>query len=459
MLKFQLARQASIRLKLQSSLYLMIIFYLAGCSGGSPASVIPPLTSLSAVTATPTAVPIITPSVLPTSTIRVAPSASPSALLGRHLLFRVENTVSEEVWITTYPFSNVRPLLREDGFLYGQPIWSYDGQWLAFARTAAGCPASESSIWVSRGDGSEARQVSESVQGKINPNTGDCSQTLIYPASPRAWSADSKWLAVDMFGPHILSIETGQSIPIYPKADLELAGLTSDFVVSHLSWNSFAPDGHRALLVTFDEAASEDSPTIPILIWTTFDKPSTAQVLKPPPEFTFAYPVTGKSNAWSPDGRFLLVADRTDNDNRLWKITVDTDQWEIIASRPFMPTVTKADEFSNVSWSPDGQWIAWWSRTSFSKEAEYEILFLDSESWSTVRNVATLSIKSGGKLGDWVVTAPGESRFTIWDNRSGAGLFLLNPLSEEDDLLLIEYDFLVEQMPQIDFVTPGPWRP
>jgi Tol biopolymer transport system component len=159
-----------------------------------------------------------TPSSVPTSPTAVE-------LLEQQLLLQLEGEDVGQIWITSYPFQDGKVLFQDNDYFYGRPIWSHDGTQIAFSRTSVGCPTTSSSIWVSSEDGTDARQVSESVQGRINPNTGDCSLTLVHPASPRAWSFDGKLLAVDIYGPRILDVETGQSNQVYPKSVLATAGL------------------------------------------------------------------------------------------------------------------------------------------------------------------------------------------------------------------------------------------
>jgi hypothetical protein len=328
-------------------------------------------------------------------------------------------------------------------------VWSHDGEWIAFSKTALGCPSPSSSVWISRPDGSEAQQVTESIQGKINPNTGDCTGTLLHPVAPLAWSDDDNMLAFRMYGPHILSLETGEVQEFYPEDVLAAAELDSEYVHDFLGWQSFSPRGNHALLMTIDKDSS------PILLWTSLNDPTATFILYPPSEFKGQYLGRANGLVWSPYGDTILVADQANDMNFLWMVDVENDKWWIVAKSPI---ITNHDKRQALSWSLDGKWVAWWGWVAYSGKNAYNIDFLSTNTWEVVQKVS-IEIDQRGHIGDWITTTYGEQRFVLWRNEPQGGIYLIDPNGLIDDELLVSYETLANLIPRIDGLRIGPWQP
>jgi Tol biopolymer transport system component len=427
-------------------LYLMIFITVIGAVGCTNTTDVQTFTPSSQ----PTELPSPPPSPSGTTTVTTPyQTSTPTISFKNQVLLQVFYNHPTEIWTTTYPFNNVQPLFRDETYSYGMAIWSHDGEWIAYSKTALGCPTTSSSIWISRPDGSEARQVTDSIEGKINPNTEDCTGTLLHPAAPLAWSEDGSGLAIRMYGPHILSLETGEVQEIYPKDVLEADGLDSEYAHDFLGWQSFSPQGNRALLITIDIDSS------PILLWTSLEDPDATFILHPPSEFNGLYLGRSDGLAWSPDGKTILVADQANDTNYLWMVNVESDEWWIVAESPI---ITNSDKRQALSWSLDGAWVAWWGWVAYSGTNNFAIDFISTDSWESVHKIS-FEINRRGHIGDWITTAHGEPRFVVWRNEPLGGIYLIDPNGMIDDEVLVTYEIIANQIPRIDGLLIGPWQP
>jgi Tol biopolymer transport system component len=425
-------------------LILIISITLIGAAACTDAAVVQTITPSSQPSKLPS--PLPSPS-NPTITTTPIQTSTPVITFSKQVLLQVLSNHPTEIWTTTYPFNTVQTLFRDETYSYGKAVWSHDGEWIAFSKTALGCPSPSSSVWISRPDGTEARQVTESIEGKINPNTEDCTGTLLHPAAPLAWSEDGSSLAI--WGSHILSLETGEVQEFYPKDVLAAAGLDSEYVHDHLLWRSFSPRGNRALLQTIDI----DTP--PILLWTNLEDPDAAFILHPPSEFMGRYMGLERGLAWSPYGQYLLVADQVDDMNYLWMVDVESDEWWIVAESPI---ITNRDKRQAISWSLDGEWAAWWGWVAYSGTKVFTIDFLSTDSWEAVQKVS-FEIHRRSHIGDWITTSYGEPRFVVWRNEPQGGIYLMDPSGMKDDEMLIPYEILANQIPRVNGLSLGPWQP
>jgi len=441
---------------------IVIATVSVGCSASlTPnAATITPAPSLTAtVTQTPTP--------LPTSTV----TPTPTPIIDPNRQFLVE-IADKEIWMISDFFKTAKPVWKDDDYLYGQAVWSHDGQWIAFSRTAVGCPASSSSIWISRSDGSEAHQISAATRGFTNPDTGDCEKFLIHWAVPVAWSTDDKWLAVEMPSSlgvrksaysYLLSVETGKLVPIHLKQEAwQKAGVDNDFTRNNLYWKFFSPFSNWAMMAAPVKSTTDDSlSSIPVLI--NLAEPQNATILNLPSEVEEI-----KRYDWLPDGKSLLAADQTESDNRLWKVDAETGVWKLVATQPISTTW---GEISFLSWSPDGHWAAWVAKSEH--RPFYYLLFSSTETgeitrslpWESSRSLPAWWIWVVSPKNNWILTTSGASRLMIWDGsrglfeiQHGEGLYLLDPSGREQDIL-IEYDDLVAQIPKIQFEGSNPFSP
>ena len=348
-------------------LFLIISIILIGAVGCTDITDMQTITPLSQPTELPSPLPI--PSSITTATSPIQTSIQDIIFDGQ-LLLQVFYDHPTEIWTTSHPFDLIQPLFKDEEYSLGMAIWSHDGEWIAFSKTALGCPTPSSSIWISRPDGSEARQVTNPIEGKINPNTEDCTGTLLHPAAPLAWSDDDSSMAIRMYGPHILDLETGEVQEFFPKDILEADGLDSEYAHDFLGWRYFSPRGNRALLMTIDIDNS------PVLLWTSLEDPDNTFILHPPSEFEGQYLGRADGLAWSPYGKTILVADQANDTNYLWMVNVESDEWQIVAESPI---ITNRDKRQAISWSLDGEWVAWWGRIESLK-----MLIVYGKAWESV---------------------------------------------------------------------------
>lgn len=159
----------------------------------------------------PTVEPTLT--VVPTSAATKEPQGVtpplPEALIeasaGKPVLFScADSTTNGEIWSGLYPYEDMTRISPQDQAGYYYPIWSPDGQMIAYIRTSTENPLPPritenakiieypdgDSIWVARPDGSNARQIGRSrtrVEGFL-PN-GGCLVTAGI-VSLDGWSSD-----------------------------------------------------------------------------------------------------------------------------------------------------------------------------------------------------------------------------------------------------------------------------
>jgi hypothetical protein len=385
---------------------------------------------------------IITREIVPTST----QTPKPQLLFNRIILVEVGN----EIWAISHPFEFAAPLFQEENVIFGAAGWSHDGEWIAYAKATLDCPAT-GSIWISRYDGSDARQISPSIEGAINQETGDCTLISAFPDGPSAFSGDDTLIAAhDINGMKLISIETGETVRVSPRDAMAAEGIDGDFTLEWLQWRSFSATGDRALLST---RISDDFSVPPLLLWISFENYDQPTFLHPPPEFRFWYfPKSGPlKHIWSIDGRFILIPDETESgdQSRLWRINIETDEWEIVRTQPIS---FEYDELKSAAWSPDGRWAAWWSRSynRGTKEYDFQILFLNTTTWEIHRSVLVEDLKGGDVLG-WASLSNGETRLVLSKGAPESEIVLLDPLDGSGDQFLISYE-------QLDLLFGGDWR-
>jgi hypothetical protein len=375
-----------------------------------------------------------------------------------------------------FPSFSLEPLYADENYYYGGTLWSRDGQMFVFTQTSGYCPTVSSSLWLHRIDGPESTKITEDVVIEY-----DCSEQPrpFHYISARAWSSNHQVIAVNVLTkaevdsfdgprlvvrrkPHVLQIQTGELIPVYPEEALRAIGLDTPYVRDYLTWQSFAPNGDRVLLTTSPEASLERSDTDDeyrvMLVGKLSDLSAIVQI-KPPPGVNPVFSISSNTTCWSPDGDMLFLYERTDDNSRLWRVHIDTNEWKMIsaiATRDGEPALSD----DALRCSPDGRWIAWRSGVVVAEgKREFSITFVDTSNWDLNQKLVTVEERSGF-LSGWMEDDEGHSYLALWDPSPGAGLFLLDPRGELDDQLILEYDALAEQLPTSDYrIYVGPWQP
>jgi hypothetical protein len=425
----------------QFGVIITSLLLLAACGTGTPLEI---HTQTAVIPSSETRVPTQMNTTVPISSS--TPTLEPQIPFDRIILVEVGN----DIWTISHPFQSAVLLFKEENVIFGGTVWSHDGEWIAYAKATLDCPAI-GSIWISRFDGSDAHQISPSIEGLINQETGDCSLVSSFPDGPSAFSPDDTLLAAyDTDGMKLIYLETEEMVRISPIDALIAEGVDVDFALDWMQWRSFSAFGDKALLST---RTSDDFAAPPLLLWIKVDDPDHPTFLHPPPEFRYWYfPKSGPlMQIWSIDGQFLLIPDETESgdQSRLWAINVETDEWEIVRTQPIS---FEYDELNSAAWSPDGQWAAWWSRSydRGTKEYDFQILFLDITTWEIQRTFLIEDLKGGDVLG-WVSLSDGEPRLVFSKGLPESEIVLLDPLDVAGDQLLISYE-------QLDLLFGDDWR-
>ncbi|HEY44588.1 MAG TPA: hypothetical protein G4O11_11465, partial [Anaerolineae bacterium] len=213
-----------------------------------------------------------TVTLVPTQMNTTAPIPSSTSTLKPQITFDriILSEVGNAIWAISPPFKSAVPLFQEENVIFGVTVWSHDGEWIAYAKATLDCPA-VGSIWISRFDGSDARQISPSIEGVINQETGDCSLVSSFPDGPSAFSSNDTLLAAhDTDGMKLIYLETEETVRISPIDALTAEGVDVDFTLDWLQWRSFSTSGDKALLST---RTSDDFAAPPLLLWIRLDDP------------------------------------------------------------------------------------------------------------------------------------------------------------------------------------------
>jgi hypothetical protein len=224
--------------------------------------------------------------------------------------------------------------LAESEVSFSKPLWSPDGQWLAFVRSES--RTQQDSVWVVRPDGSGLRKVSDDLDRQEVTVSGTCAPNAgIYALVD--WSPDGKWLS--FFYSHLKPDDTGQQHDWY-LIDTEQGR-------SQLIWEAFIPpllpswswDGTRLAVASNLERADWRVPSATAEI-VTFDVGSTdvqkaASFRLPEP---FANTFGADALFWGEHNEeiYSSLYDTTrqplrENARTLWRFDVAMNTWEEIA--------------------------------------------------------------------------------------------------------------------------------
>lgn len=358
-----------------------------------------------------------------------------------------------DIWLLPPPYQKAQPFRTHDvDYAYCCPVWSPNGQWMAYVRTSVTQPIS--SLWISQLDQNLAHQIGDEMQ-RILVRPGAQTTPGIQTIVPVGWSRDGKNVIVvkgDEEKIYAVNVETGKKtaldfLPSLASLGVQPIANPSHFVQFNSKTDQFLlygdtkQDGRLVFLITrlgqLDHMA----------------------LLTPPEDYSSVgqggLPFVQSEVSLSPDGRFLLVADyeRHQVQERLWRVDLELKKWDVVFSQPanYLP--------NSVSWSPDQQWIAWWSQW----DTGIAVFFIDTLSWKLTREYVVLDTRPGSKAIGWTTDAQGKAGFAILENRPGRGIIVLkSDGSEADDWLLIDADQLIQQLPfnvYERWATEWMWQP
>jgi dipeptidyl aminopeptidase/acylaminoacyl peptidase len=347
------------------------------------------------------------------------------------LLFYVppDKEVLSDIWLLPPPYEQVVPFREHDArYAYSDPRWSPDGQWITYVRTSVTQPIS--SLWISRPDQSLARQIGVDMQrGPLPPG--------IPAIAPSGWSLDGQEILLSLGDDlYSLNIETGQKELLDFSPGLVSVGLPPASAYSR----KFNAKTNQFLLIVYPRP-DDDQHVFLVTAPGQFDQMT---LLNPPGDYSpvgaGGFGFLPSEVALSPDGRFLLVADYEEHSvqERLWLVDVAKKEWRLVVSRPghYLP--------NRVAWSRDQSWVAWWIEGYMG----LVVVFLDTTSWEIVREYHSSDLSLRSQTIGWTTDAQGQAGFGILEKTAGRGIVLLKPEgNEKDDLELISYDQLAQQLP------------
>lgn len=422
--------------------------YLFSCSSTSRNGETTPLSTAVFDTAQPISSPSIP--LEPTLMTSAIPSPIGEILFSGNLLLEIDG----EIWSISFPSYDVQRLLYDDKFIYGMPKWSPNGEQFGYARATVGCPYS-GTIWVSQFDNNETFQIGTLQAGYYDEETGSCDGGWLFPTFPDTWSDDGSMLSIVLDGNRIFTLETKELLQISHLEVLQDEGLEAESVNQSLIWRNFSKSSNRGLLMGQYEL--EDK-TMPVWLWVMFGDTNKSTVLHIPSNVTPQQSGIGYTTAWSPDSEYLLVATISEEVSQLWRVHIMSDMWELVQT---WPIETSQDQLRFISWSPDGQWASWYSRSfdSISKKFNAQALILNTENWQIERKI-TLTESSGADFPTWILTPSGEARLVQWSKELDGGIVLLHTTTSTKDHLLISFELLREIIPNIQNASsPRAWQP
>lgn len=307
---------------------------------GSPTFLLSPTLPLGP-TLTQTSLPSLNPTFAPTSAVTGTPAEIKTSLpdvafsTGSDAIDCQDLRVQSQIFISRFPYSTAVILATSTNKTsYFGPLWSRDGNWIAYAAVKNKTPMTEvtpdgqmllnyqesDSLWLAHPDGSNPHQIANNVSRQeliTFHNSGPHCDVIGGLWGPEGWSPDSQWLT--------FRVTTGQGQDIY-TVNIQ-SGITQK-LSSNVGQTRWAPENNRIALVVYPvrfgakwqvriaqvEAASSQS--------TIFLPPSTI-------EDDSAWNI-----AWSGDETSLYVATQSPRSARppvhIWRLDLATAAWQQI---------------------------------------------------------------------------------------------------------------------------------
>ena len=255
------------------------------------------------------------------------------------------------IWVMDANGKNQRQLTADEGD--SRPVWSPDGQQIAFDRRPDNDPDSRR-IYIMNADGSNVRQVTDGWSGESD----------IYSR----WSPDGKQIAFTRAireGGTVLAL----LICVVNPDGSNLRRLTAESTVDWDSFPSWSPDGTK---IAFNRDTTEGVPFAggrASQIWTMDSDGNNQRMLK---DFPFSSPLTAMQEPmWSPDGsKFAFWCIRSGLGEE------GTDIYVMDADGSNVKRLTDSPAYDlEARWSPDGTRILFDS----DRSGNYELYIMDAD--------------------------------------------------------------------------------
>lgn len=405
--------------------------------------------------------PVSRPAPSPSSTITDTVDLNPTTSAMDDALYKGEILLSygfgenSDLFVIGPPYETASPMASDDSHYYGHQIWSQDGTKVAFSKNAVGCPNPDSSVWVADVCHGSMHQVTISIEGVINQQTGDCDLTNMYPAAPIYWLSDNDTLVVSLKDKLHLVSSSSRSI-----SPLEIASYRSLFIngnpsaesIGRLEYagNQISPD-NRTLIGSFMDGEAH------FLGWINLKDRISSKILHSPDDFSYNdFGYAGLSHSWSPSSRYIVLPERNEDEARLWLVDVDEDIWRVVARLPLKDIQGTP---SIVSWSPDGKWVAWatWAYDDVSAVYNPQIRIFDTSTWQQANLIPLSDLLPFADFEQWVTVEDGSSWLAVSQLAPGGGIFLIDPINVGSKELLVSFEVLNSPAKRLSVI--GPFQP
>ena len=235
-----------------------------------------------------------------------------------------------QIWMSQYPYSSAIKVLADENVAYANPIWSPDGDWIAYVSTDTKSLRKETqpngewryfqdSIWTMNSDGTDQRLVSTLFErAEFYSTENDTCNVTNGINSIIGWSFDSEWLAFTVLSKDVVN----EGLMLY----VSNINTGNTFIVAERLEDAFWFPNSDKLVVTTNGLQS----TIGII---SMDQSDGGQILiDSPSTFLPEYVSVQSQIDFEGDGLFVIVKDTTfyNAPVSLWHVDINEQVWSEI---------------------------------------------------------------------------------------------------------------------------------